>query len=158
MARVLAVSRNIDRMPIGGVELLGSVYGAVPNDGLPHALAAPAGMPPLVVDPTYRMRVAWARVEWSTVDLTVPPPLTLTLLVNGSTSVAFTTLARLMLQAVASGTPAIEADLYAEVQAGAVLTVIATNTGAVNQLVCAYLWGWAYAQAVADGAAYDTGA
>jgi len=151
---ILAIPRNIDARPDGGVELFASVFGTVPNDGAAHVLQPPAGAPAFVVNPNYLIRVAWARVEWSTVDLTVPPPLTMTLLVSGAITADTVALSRLTLQPIAIGTPAMELALYTQVQPNAGLTVEVTNTGAVSQLVAAYLWGWAYPQTLEDGASY----
>lgn len=153
-ARSLAIARNIDVMPPEGAELFTSVYGMVPNDGAPHLLAAPAAAPPLIVNSTYRTRIAWVRVEWSTIDVVIPPPLSLSLLVNGELSIELSALTRLMLQATAIGSPAVEAPFYTEVAPNARVDVAVTNTGTVNQLVAAYLWGWAYAQTLPDGTSY----
>jgi hypothetical protein len=153
---VLAIPRTIDVMPIGGVELFASASGVVPNDGAPHALTPPAGAPSLVVPALDRVRVDWVRAEWSTVDLTVPPPLTLSVLVNGQADVAFQTLTSLMLLALAIGTPAMELDVFAEVAPGATIALLVTNTGAVSQLVSAYLHGWAYPQSTLEGAGYGS--
>jgi hypothetical protein len=140
----MMIPRNIDAAPPGAVDLFGSVFGPVPNDGLPHLLPVPAGVPALALDPTYRSRLRRVRVEWSTVDLTLPPPLTLSVVMNGVVGVGFSSLSRVPLQAVAIGTPAAELTVYADAAPGASMAVFVVNTGAVSQLVAAYLTGWAY--------------
>lgn len=152
---VLALPRNLDFMPMAGVEIFGSLTGAVPNDGLFHALAEPAGFAPLQVDPTYVIIVRHVRAEWSTVDLSVPPPLTLSVMVNGQSSIALQTLAALTLLALEQGPPAAELDILGIVQPGGQISAAVRNTGAVAQQVDVLFTGWAYPQTLPDGAGYE---
>jgi hypothetical protein len=153
--RVLTIPRNIDAPPPGGVEFLGAVFGAVPNDGAPHALAQLVGAPGLSLPPDYRIRIARVRAEWQSIDASLPPPLTLLLQLNGQASIAAAVLNRVMLQPIALGSPAVEFPVFVELQPGASVNVLVINTGAVNpQLVGAYVSGWAYPQTLRDGAAY----
>jgi len=152
--RVLAIPRAIDAKPVNGVEIFGSLAGNVPNDGAWHALVLPAGVPPLQVDPTYRIRIAYVRAEWQLLDLTVPPPLTLSVMVNGAISIPLATLAALPLLAVAQGTPAIESRLLVELAPGSTLSAAVRNTGAVTQDVDVFFSGWAFPQTTVDGAGY----
>ncbi|MEP6494491.1 MAG: hypothetical protein ABJF01_17535 [bacterium] len=148
--RVLAVPRNGD-FPAPGAEFFGSVFGAVANDGLPHQLTGLAGMPPLSISPGYRLRIARVRVEWQTLDLSIPPPLSLQVLINGSATVGAAVLSRLTLQATAAGSPAAELPVFVQVAPGASVAVFATNTGAVNpQYLAAYLFGWSYSTKAGD--------
>jgi hypothetical protein len=158
MRRAFAIARNIDTPPPGGVEIFGSLVGNVPNDGAFHLLAEPAGVPPLQIDPTFRIVVDYVRAEWSTVDVTVPPPLTLQVFVNGTSSVAFQTLASLMLLATALNTPAFDAFVSAFAQPGATISAQVKNTGAVAQLVDVFFSGWAYPQTLVDGEGYGAAA
>lgn len=165
MRRVLAIARNIDTMPPGAIEIFGSLQsaGPIPNDGAFHDLvSSPAA---LSLDPTYRVVVRYVRVEWSTLDLSVPPPLTLQMFVAGaSPPVAFQALASVMLLAVAPETPAIEFFLHAVLEAGSIVFLPAgaqpiigariRNTGAVAQNADVLFWGWAYPQTLPDGAGY----
>lgn len=153
--RLLAIARNVDVAPIGATEAFGTVSGSVANDGQPHELTLPAGASALVIDPTHRLRIKRVRVEWQQLDLSVPPPLSITLLVNGVASVGANVLSKLFLLAVAVGTPAAELPVYVEVAPGAHFQIFATNTGAVNpQIVSASFWGWSYPATLFEGASY----
>lgn len=151
---VLAVARNLDVMPIGGVEVFGSLTGTVPNDGAWHTLAEPAGYAPLKIDPKYQTIVRYIRAEWSTADIVLPPPLTLNVTLNGQSSIALTTFAQLTLLAVAQGPPAIEQRILAIVQPGATISAAVRNTGTVTQQVDLFFTGWSYPQTLPDGAGY----
>ncbi len=143
-------------MPLGGVEVFGTVSGSVPLDAQFHQLLEPAGVPPLSAPPLYRLRLTFLRVEWQTLDFSVPPPLTLSVLVNGQTTLGVSALQNIVLEALAIGPPALELNIFADVEPGASVGVFVRNTsGIVNpHLVSAYLHGWAYPQTLPDGAAY----
>lgn len=151
---VLAIPRNIDEMPIGGVELFGSAYGTVPNDGAYHQLQEPAGAHVQAPSNSW-VRLAYARAEWSTIDLVIPPPLTLSVRVSGTISVQLLELANLILLPMCQGTPAIDVWTYAELAPGATVSVWVKNTGSVSQFVDVFFYGWSYPQSLPDGAGYQ---
>lgn len=154
-ARVLAVRRNLDQKPVGGVEIFGTVFGAVPNDGVPHFLPQPASVPPLAMLPLYWLRIRSVLVEWQQDDQSVPPPLTLSVKINGAAGVAANMLDNITLQPLAIGTPAARLNTYTLVAPGASVAVFCRNTGVINpQYVSVMLWGWAYPQTLPDGAGY----
>lgn len=151
MGRILSLPRNIDAIPPGGIEFFRPLYSFVPNDGAAHELKLAGLATTMVSLPNYRLRLAWLRVEWTTIDLTIPPPLTFSLFANGQPAVAPQALAQISLVPTAPGTPAFEAPFYAEVAPNAQISAFVTNAGAFSQSVGLYLTGWAYAMTQPDG-------
>lgn len=154
---MLAIPRNIDRKPIGGLDAFATAYGLVPNDGAWHTLVEPvtSGVPPFRLAITDRLRINFVRAEWSTVDVVVPPPLTLRLIVEGQLSVAFTMLQNVPLFPLAIGTAAVELRTYAEIAPGFKRIIPQVrNTGTVDQRVDVQLSGWSYPQTFVDGRVY----
>lgn len=153
---VLAIPRNVDDKPIGGIEVFGSVTGSVANDGAFHALTEPAGVPPLTVSPRFRLRIKRVRVEWQTPDTSSPPPLVLQVQVNGgAVNIGANSLTFLPLQSFEVGSPAVELAVYLLVPPGATVAVFCKNTGVVNpQIVSASLVGYTWAENLPEGAGY----
>jgi hypothetical protein len=153
--RVLAVRRNIDAPPLGAREVFASVFGAVANDGALHQLTEPAGVQPLEIGADYMVRIRRVRVEWQTVDVSLPPPLRIVVQVNGSSNVGASVLSRVVLNAVAPGSPAVDVNTAVLIAPNATVSVFGINTGVVNpQYLAAYLWGWAYPATMRDGQGY----
>lgn len=158
--RVLAFSRAIDRKPRGADELFGSLFASVPNDGLPWTLVdptSPTGIPGFI-DPTRVNVIRWIRIEWQTLDLTLPPPLSVQFVIGGVPSASFAGLGKAFVQAIAEGSPALEQRLLARIpptpiqNQGLWFTANAINTGVVNpQYVALYLWGWSYPPDINEG-------